>query len=528
VSGDRTMVLGYEVGSGDVVEIPVLNLAVVGQTQRSGKTTALEALVRRSGVRALTFVTKRGEKSFSDGRRVDPYFHDRADWQFVTSILDATLQEKNKFLRPWIMKICRTTKTLADVQRAVRKALEKATGLNEGVYTQLDAYLDLIVPEIERTRLAESLELGAGLNVMDVSGFATPMQMLFIQSAIDWINLHEQDTIVVIPEAWEFVPEGMGSPVKAAATTLVRKGSGIGNHVWLDSQDMAGVAKVLLRGCPVWLIGVQREANEIKRNLANIPASIKKPTPAAVATLERGQFYACWGTHSIKTYVQPAWMDADEAREIARGGVQLTMPPVKQSTPKETIVDEKEARELRQENANLKRRIDELERFINQPKVGDSIEITKGAEKIMEREIAGPRKEPPGRETAPIAAPASLNGDSEAIYQFVKQRLSAEAPALLRVLTVKPELEVQVSRRVISSDGSSTQGRLARIVAAGFLNETRRFSECLRELERTGLRVNNKSLSQAFKELTNAGFLTKEGEEGYRAVPDMKVRIVEA
>jgi hypothetical protein len=44
--------------------------------------------------------------------------------------------------------------TLADVQREVRKALETAKGINEGVYTQLDAYLDLIVPEIERRDLA--------------------------------------------------------------------------------------------------------------------------------------------------------------------------------------------------------------------------------------------------------------------------------------------------------------------------------------------------------------------------------------
>ena len=146
--------LGYEIGSGNAVSIPITHMAVTGQTQQSGKTTTLEALVRRSGVRALTFVTKRGEASFAEGHRQLPYFRNRADWQFVTSIIDATLQEKNKFLRPWIMKICRTTKTLADVQGAVRKALVKAKGLNEGVYTHLDAYLDLIVPEIARANLA--------------------------------------------------------------------------------------------------------------------------------------------------------------------------------------------------------------------------------------------------------------------------------------------------------------------------------------------------------------------------------------
>src|SRR5262249_18341803 len=90
------ILLGYAVGSGEPAGIPPLNLAVVGQTQQSGKTTTLEALVSRSRGTALAFVTKRGEQSFADGRRVQPYFRDRADWQFVTSIIDATLQEKNK------------------------------------------------------------------------------------------------------------------------------------------------------------------------------------------------------------------------------------------------------------------------------------------------------------------------------------------------------------------------------------------------------------------------------------------------
>jgi|SRR3990167_2864398 len=68
-----TIHLGYEVGSGREVQIPIRHLAVTGQTQESGKTTTLEALVRRSGLRAIAFVTKRGEGSFGEGRRIQPY-----------------------------------------------------------------------------------------------------------------------------------------------------------------------------------------------------------------------------------------------------------------------------------------------------------------------------------------------------------------------------------------------------------------------------------------------------------------------
>src|SRR5262245_17532035 len=122
----RPIRLGFEVGTGKPVDVPLRHLVVTGQTQESGKTTTLEALVARSGLRAIAFVTKRGEGSFAGGRRIQPYFRDRADWQFVDQLLEAQLREKNKFLRPWLIRICRTTRTLAEVHQAVKKALTKA------------------------------------------------------------------------------------------------------------------------------------------------------------------------------------------------------------------------------------------------------------------------------------------------------------------------------------------------------------------------------------------------------------------
>ena len=519
---DTMIHLGFSVGDGEIVEIPLLNLAVTGQTQRSGKTTTLEALVRRSGAKALTFVTKRGESSFAEGRRVQPYFRDRADWQFVTSIIDATLQEKNKFLRSWIMKICRTTRTLEEVQSAVRLALKTAKGVNEGVYTQLDAYLDLIVPEIRRTPLARTLDLRAGLNVMDLSGSPLPMQMLFIQSAIDWVNENEINTIVVIPEAWEMVPEGKGSPVKASATALVRKGSGIGNHIWIDSQDMAGVDKVLLRGCPVWLIGVQREANEVKRNLSNIPNSIKKPTAAQVMTLERGQFYACWGNHAVKTYVQPAWMSGEDAQYVARGFAvdpsRLKPPAIRQ--PLEITVTEQEAKRLQDENASLKRRIEELERFISEPKVGDSVEVTRRTKEPAAR-VASSN----GHQTPPIGS--TLDLDADAIYAMVKQRLIDEAPGILKIVTIRPELEVQVQRETVTVNNNKWLGRVAGMITEGYFDSPRKAGEVFREAARRGMPGVAPRADEACKSLLLMGFLTRE-DEGFKAVKGMKVRIVEA
>src|SRR3954454_23968230 len=96
--------LGFEVGTGKPVEIPLKHMAICGQTQEAGKTTALEALITRAGVRAVTFITKRGEGSFTDARRMDPSFREQADWKLVASILEASRGEKLKFERARIIR----------------------------------------------------------------------------------------------------------------------------------------------------------------------------------------------------------------------------------------------------------------------------------------------------------------------------------------------------------------------------------------------------------------------------------------
>lgn len=271
--------LGYEVGGGEPVEIPLRHMVVTGQTQEAGKTTTLEALIARSGVKAVAFITKRGEGSFAGAPIIAPYFREQADWQFVASILEASRGEKLKFERAWIIRASKGAKTLADVQRNVRKAMETAKGMSADVYLTLDAYLDAVVPQIGSVKWAPKVTLAPGLNVMDLTALNVEMQHLVIRSTVDWVLQHETDTVVVVPEAWKFIPQGRGTPVKLAAESYIRQAAGLRNYLWLDSQDIAGVEKIILKSVPIWLLGVQREWNEIKRTLSQIPAGIKKPKP---------------------------------------------------------------------------------------------------------------------------------------------------------------------------------------------------------------------------------------------------------
>lgn len=160
----KDVLLGYAVGSGEPVSIPISHTVVTGMTQLAGKTTTLEGLIARAQLPAVAFITKRGENSFMDGRRIPPYLRERADWRFVQSVLEATMHERMKFERAWIMRASKGAKTLADVQRNVQTALadKKVRGLSADVYLTLDAYLEIVVPRMRSVRFAESLDLQPG------------------------------------------------------------------------------------------------------------------------------------------------------------------------------------------------------------------------------------------------------------------------------------------------------------------------------------------------------------------------------
>ena len=70
----KEILLGFEVGTGNKVSIKPSHYIVTGITQLSGKTTTLEALTIRSGLKAIAFKTKPGEAGFTTGRRIPPYF----------------------------------------------------------------------------------------------------------------------------------------------------------------------------------------------------------------------------------------------------------------------------------------------------------------------------------------------------------------------------------------------------------------------------------------------------------------------
>lgn len=548
----RIVQLGFEIGSDpghcSPVMIPIRHMAVTGQTQESGKTTALEALIGRSGLAAIAFLTKRGEQSFAGATRVAAYFQERADWQFVESILESTMKQRMKFERAWIVKACKGAHTLADVQHNVATLMEKSKrSMDKDLFMLLGEYLAKVVPLIRALPKARYVGLAEGmLTVMDMVDYPDELQMLVISSTLEWIHKYASHTIIVIPEAWKFIPQGRNTPVKIVAEKLAREGAALRNYLWIDSQDMAAVDKMVLRACAVWLIGVQREANEIKRALSNMPAGMKKPKAEGVATLELGQFFACYGNEIRKTYVQPAWMDEKAASQIAAGRL-----PVHDVTPPNiTTAKQPEQSGTRPgefpagspatapgspgQAQSFVKVEEEAMQISDQTLAALRLAIKDGATDTALRLLDGIAGNGSQASSAPESRPKSFTPqesfDNEQLYQAFKSRLMQEAPALIKVMASGPEINVQVQRRTITMDDSTIKGKVAILLHEGWLDEEKSGTDVYKELLRRGMNAKTPSIRvyEVLKEFAAMGFLFTTADKKYHSVQGAKVNIVGA
>lgn len=315
------ILVGFEVGSGDRVEMGLHHLAIFGMTRLSGKTTALEAFVTRSGLRAIAFRTKRGETGFVEFNKIPPFYRPRADWVYVESLVNVALGEKVKYepgMRGAIMRVSKGSRDLRDVQR---RCDEELSGVKRefmrDVYTKLGEYLKLVVPEIERHVFSDSIELSGGVNVMDLTGMRRETQSLVIASTMDYVMSKMDNVVVVVPEAWEHLPQGRLTPVTLSAESFIRKGAGIGNYLWVDSQDLGGLSKVVLRQVDNWLMGRMREAHEVGRVLKQLLGV--RVRPEDIQTLSLGHFYAAIANRVYHLYALPSGVPEDVGRRVALG-----------------------------------------------------------------------------------------------------------------------------------------------------------------------------------------------------------------
>jgi len=398
------MRLGFEVGTGKKVEVRPSHLIVTGITQLSGKTTTLEALIKRSKLKAIVFKTKIGEKSFTEGTEAPPFFRDRSDYEFVRSLIEAYAKEKLYLEKGTLVKLCKGSASLIEIKKRVDDIIAegKLRGLKEEIYTRLQHYLENLIPQIQYANLSKTLTVYDGINIMNLERFSEEAQSLIIQSVADEVLKTMKGVIIVIPEAWKFIPQKYNNPCKRVIESFIRQGATNNNFIWVDSQDMAGVDKTPLKQISTWILGYQSERNEVKHTLDQISLPKKmKPKEDEIMTLKKGHFFLSSYDGVVKVYVQPSWLNDKTAIEIAKGEMDvekvqaptsltpLSIAPTQNDTGGAEIRfdDSKIRKELVEMRSDFFNKIEELQSF--QQKMAEEIEKLKTATgtEINEEEI---------------------------------------------------------------------------------------------------------------------------------------------
>lgn len=322
----QSILVGFECGTGDEVKIKPAHLFISGLTQKSGKTTTLEALIQRSNLATISFITKPGEKCFDVGEYHKPFFQEKAEWKVVEKLFESQLGEKMKDVRAKLIELCKHEKTLKTIKQSIDNALEESKGTEKKSLILLQAYFEDLFKELENKEYTSNLNLKTGINLMDLSSYNEELQSYIINSVLNEILHNNKNTVIIIPEAWKFIPPSRRTPSKYSIEQLIRQGAVNNNFVWFDSQDIAGVDKSILKSVSIWMLGLQTEVNEVEHTIAQIPLPKgQRPTNDQIMNLQVGEFFACFDGKCIKTYVMPNRMSENEAREIAKSKKHLNI-----------------------------------------------------------------------------------------------------------------------------------------------------------------------------------------------------------
>jgi hypothetical protein len=502
--------IGFEVPSGAPADVRLHHLALTGLTQRAGKTTALEGIVSRAppGLSVLVLLTARGESVFARGRRLAPYFRPRVDWRFVEGLISAHLLEKAKFYRADIINATRGARTLHDVSRAVKRRLKETKNpWAQKVLTELETYLDEILPLLNQTTFASDVRLEPGLNVMDLSGMQPALQQLVVASTVDLV-MERRNVLVVLPEAQDFIPEGRGTPAKLSLQDVVRKGARLNVFLLLDSQYLTGLDLGVMRSIGVWLFGRQTLDLELERVAKMVPG--RKRSWDEVRSLGLGRFLLVEGDAVRTVYAQPAWLGDEAAVRVAKG--QLAAE-VARSALKDHPERGREEQMDQKERSAYEERIKDLEERVR----SETARAEANAKAAAVNAVDKIRRTP-----GPAVAP---HLDQEGLSNGDPPRTRAD----VHVFTDAPTLTVHVKEVRIESNEDDRVGQLALLAADGFFDSMKSTGPVMRELMARGWMGGTgtgakKVVLEALRTLCRYKLL-RELKGMFQVIPEAKTRI---
>jgi len=353
--GVKLVRIGFEKDSAEPVDVNVSHTIVAGIT-RSGKSETVKALISRAeDSRFLIFDVKRPRDYVEVGSEIPIFVEEKTDPLMLKRLLESQSHLALKFEFPELIKVCKREDTFEGILEAVNEGLRsKIHPIVENKLLVLQHLLTKLVRELENTPITEKLQLKDRINVMNLSEVSLELQQLAVHSTLKWILEREGDLIVVLDEAHRFVPQSGSNASKEAVTTFIKEGGAKNLWLYLVDQTITGIDKQVLKQCWVWILGKQREVNEAKRTVDQIPFKTGL-NEKSIMRLKVGEFVVCTEEGARVAYVQPIWLSEEAARNVASGKVSV-----------KTVINEfLKSRREEKEDLVWKERYQELKREFN-------------------------------------------------------------------------------------------------------------------------------------------------------------------
>ena len=339
--------------------IPVFHSFLSGITQL-GKTTALKRMIHEAQQQGYTMIVidvkkKPQEKAdFEDmGNYMPTFVRESArmgvDPLGLKGLLESASKLRLNFQFPELIKVCEGSKSLRDVLSKIDLTLDRARihPIQRDKLEVLKFLLQGLVEELSHVEPSREMNFVPGeINVMNVSGFSDGFKQMVVKSVAEEVREKYTGVIVVFDEAHIQLPQQYSSASKHACTKLIKEGAGSRQFVWLADQTVTEVDKDVLKQCEVWLLGRQRELNEAKRALNQLPFK-QGISMQDIMRLKVGDFFVATSEYVKKVHVEP----------VSSGVPTGFVPPYPESPWK--VTSESVAREnlLREKNAAIQQHL---------------------------------------------------------------------------------------------------------------------------------------------------------------------------
>jgi hypothetical protein len=497
----------FAVPSGEPITIEPFHYAIIGQTQFSGKTTLIKRLAdwaAGQGFSILVFDTKETEADYEGfGKDVSVVLRETTDSFVLIGLLESMFKRK---LTPYYATLSRLTESAKGFDDIISRAKQleastRSSWLRDACRVLYDL-LERLKAETSKVETVQQLKLYPGINRMCINDFSLEAQQLIVKNAFeDALRIYKRNLILVIDEAFKFLPQGYSSAATRAVMNVITQGAKTGLYVWIATQFLAVTDKDPLKACAVKFLGTQDHITEVKHTLDLIPEARGKFTADDIMKLKLGHWILVRKRPPFVgvVYSLPVGVPENVGRQVAQG--KLTPEHVRDSFLKPKL-------KVLEVNDDLvwKERFEELEKKHKQ--LLEQFEYVKSENAKLKAELEDKTK------TNSYLAEqiAKFETFRQALFDLLPKPEAATTSAVPSDVTVQyiiPTLTVQVVRKPLVLNTDNAQGRLALLYSEGFFDEEERtVSSVQDEMIRRGW-PRDPRLSSFLDEMCSWGYLRK-------------------